>query len=316
VDRTVPLRFTESMSRLVPPTAAHARARAGAGMALAAIVCVQVGIAASVGLFDDVGPDGAAALRLAWAGVLLLVLVRPRASAFSRRGLVASAVLGVVTGALTLCFMAAVARLPLGTASALEFLGPLGVAIARGRGAVKVWPGTAAVGVLLLTEPWHGAADAGGIAFALAAAACWAAYILLTRAVGDEVAGIQGLAVSMPVAGVVALLVARPDPAVALAPGMVLAGIGLAVLLPVIPFALEMLALRRLTTTAFGTLMSLEPAVALIVGLIGLHQKPGLGPIVGILFVVVAGIGAQRGGARHSAARPLGDGADAALARA
>jgi len=302
------------MTRLAPPTAAAAGARAGAGMALSAIVCVQVGIAASVGLFDDVGPDGAAALRLAWAGVVLLVLVRPRPSAFSRRGLVTSAVLGVVTGALTLCFMAAVARLPLGTASALEFLGPLGVAIARARGAVKVWPAIAAVGVLLLTEPWHGAADAGGIAFALGAAACWAAYILLTQEVGDEVAGIQGLAVSMPVAGVVAVLVARPDPAVALAPGMVLAGIGLAVLLPVIPFALEMLALRRLTTTAFGTLMSLEPAVALIVGLVGLHQTPGLGPIVGILFVVVAGIGAQRGGGRRAAGRPLGDGA--ALARA
>jgi inner membrane transporter RhtA len=316
VDRTVCVRFTGGMTRLAPPTAAHAGARAGAGMALAAIDCVQVGIAASVGLFDDVGPEGAAALRLAWAGVLLLVLVRPRPSAFSSRGLVASVVLGVVTGALTLCFMAAVARLPLGTASALEFLGPLGVAIARGRGAVKVWPTTAAVGVLLLTEPWHGAADAGGIAFALAAAACWAAYILLTQKVGDEVAGIQGLAVSMPVAGVVALLIARPNPAVALAPGMVLAGIGLAVLLPVIPFALEMLALRRLTTTAFGTLMSLEPAVALIVGLVGLHQTPGLGPIVGILFVVVAGIGAQRRGARRSAVRPLGDGADAALARA
>ena len=304
------------MTRLALPTAAHAEPHAGAGMALAAIVCVQIGIALSVGLFDDVGPEGAAALRLAWAGVLLLVLVRPRPSAFSRRGLAASAVLGVVTGALTLCFMAAVARLPLGTASALEFLGPLGVAIARGRGAAKVWPATAAVGVLLLTEPWHGAADAGGIAFALAAAACWAAYILLTQKVGDEVAGIQGLAVSMPVAGVVALLVARPDPAVALAPHMVLAGIGLAVLLPMIPFALEMLALRRLTTTAFGTLMSVEPAVALIVGLVGLHQTPDAGPVVGVLFVVVAGVGAQRRGARRSAACPLGGDADAALARA
>jgi inner membrane transporter RhtA len=218
-------------------------------------------------------------------------------------------VLGVVTGAMTLCYMAAVARLPLGTASALEFLGPLGVAIARGRGAAKAWPAIAAVGVLLLTAPWHGAADAGGIAFALAAGAGWAAYILLTQKVGDEVVGIQGLAVSMPVAGVLALLVARPDPAVALAPQMVLAGIGLAVLLPVIPFALEMLALRRLTTTAFGTLMSLEPAVALIVGLVGLHQTPGFAPVVGVLFVVVASIGVQRrAGTRHSpgaAARPV-----------
>jgi inner membrane transporter RhtA len=316
VDRTVFVRFTGRMTRAALPSAPHARARAGAGMALAAIVCVQIGIAASVGLFDDVGPEGTAALRLAWAGVILLVLVRPRPSEFSRRGLVASAVLGVVTGALTLFFMAAVARLPLGTASAREFRGPLGVAVARGRGAVKVWPAIAAVGVMLLTEPWHGTADVVGVAFALAAAACWAAYILLTQAVGDEVAGIQGLAVSMPVAGLVALLVARPDPAVALTPHLLLAGIGLAVLLPVIPFALEMLALRRLTATAFGTLMSLEPAVALVVGLVGLHQTPGLGPVLGILFVVVAGIGAQRGGARRPAGHPVGDGAEAALARA
>jgi inner membrane transporter RhtA len=310
VDRTVCLRFTGRMTRPAPSTGA----RAGAGMAVAAIVCVQLGLAASVGLFDDVGPAGAAALRLAWAGLLLLVLVRPRPSAFSRRGLVASAVLGIVTAAMTLCFMEAVARLPLGTASALEFLGPLGVAVARGRGAAKVWPAIAAAGVLALTEPWHGAAAADGIAFALAAAVGWAAYIVLTQTVGDEVAGIQGLAVSMPIAGVVALLVAHPDPAVALAPALVLAGIALAVLLPMIPFALEMLALRRLTTTAFGTLMSLEPAVALIVGLVALHQTPALGAVVGIMFVVVAGVGAQRGGARRSAVGPLG--ADAALARA
>jgi inner membrane transporter RhtA len=283
-------------------------------MALASMVCVQIGVALSVGLFDDVGPEGAAALRLAWAGVLLLALVRPRPSAFSRRGFVTSAVLGVVTGAMTLCFMGAVARLPLGTASALEFLGPLGVAIATGRGTLKVWPAIAAVGVLLLTEPWQGAVDPAGIVFALAAAAFWAGYILLTRKVGDEVAGLQGLAVSMPVAGVVALLVARPDPGVALAPGMLLAGLGLAVLLPVIPFALELLALRRLTTTAFGTLMSLEPAVALTVGLVALHQTPAPGPLVGVVFVVVAGIGAQRRGARRRPVHPPR--ADAALAQA
>src|SRR5690349_10372138 len=239
--------------------------RSGAAFALVSMVCVQLGLAVSVGLIDRIGAEGTAWLRLVCAAVILLVLVRPRISGFSRSGLVAAVALGAVTAALTLLFMAAVARLPLGTASALEFLGPLGVAVARGRGAVKLWPAIAAVGVLLLTEPWQGAVDAGGIAFALGAATCWAAYILLTQHVGDEVAGIQGLAVSMPVAGVVAVLVARPDPAVVLAPHMLLAGIGLAVLLPVIPFSLEMLALRRLTTTAFGTLMSLEPAVALAV---------------------------------------------------
>jgi inner membrane transporter RhtA len=269
-------------------------------MAVAAMVSVQAGNAASVGLFGELGPAGAGAVRLAWAGVLLLALVRPRPRAFSRRGLRASALLGVVTGVQTLCFMGAVARLPLGTASALAFLGPLGVAVARGRGTARAWPALAAVGVALLTEPWHGAVAAGGIGFALAAAATWAAYIVLTQAVGDEVAGVQALAVSIPVAGTIALLVARPDPAAVLAPHMVLAGLGLALLLPVIPYALELLALRRLTATAFGTLMSLEPALGLVVGLVVLHQRPGAGPVTGIALVVVAGAGAQRGGARRS----------------
>ena len=108
-------------------------------------------------------------------------------------------------------FMAAVARLPLGTASALEFLGPLGVAVARSRGGrTLVWPLLAAVGVVLLTEPWHGGVDLVGVAFALGAAACWAAYILLTQRVGDEVAGLHGLAVSLPVAGLVATAGRRP----------------------------------------------------------------------------------------------------------
>src|SRR4051795_8906575 len=92
------------------PDGARTQARAGIGMALTAMLCVQLGIAASVGLFDDVGPEGAAALRLAWAGVLLLVVVRPRPGSFSRRGLRASMALGVVTAALTMCFMASVAR--------------------------------------------------------------------------------------------------------------------------------------------------------------------------------------------------------------
>src|SRR5919112_3600697 len=176
------------------------RARSGAALAVGAMLCVQLGLAASVGLFDRVGPEGAAWLRLAWAGVLLAVLVRPRPSQFSRSGLLACVALGVVTAGLTLFFMAAVARLPLGTASALEFLGPLGVAVVRGGRGKLQWPALAAVGVVLLTEPWHGGADPVGVAFALAAAACWAAYILLTQRVGDEVAGVQGLAVSMPVA--------------------------------------------------------------------------------------------------------------------
>jgi inner membrane transporter RhtA len=275
--------------------------RTGAGMALIAMLCVQLGIAASVGLFDEVGPEGAACLRLAFAGLILLAVVRPRPSAFSRSSLLAACALGVVTAAVTICFMAAVERIPLGTASALEFLGPLGVAILRGQGSTKTWPGLAAVGVLLLTEPWSGALDPAGVAFALAAAIAWALYIVLTQRVGDEVAGVQGLAISMPIAGLVATAVAGPSLAGELTPQILLAGLGLAILLPVIPFTLEMLALRRLTATAFGTLMSLEPALALLIGLVVLGQAPGLLPVAGIAFVVAAGIGAERTGARPPA---------------
>jgi inner membrane transporter RhtA len=272
--------------------------RTGAGMALVSMLCVQLGIAASVGLFDEVGSDGAACLRLAFAGLILLAIVRPRPAAFSRSSLAAAIALGAVTAAVTMCFMAAVDRIPMGTASALEFLGPLGVAILRGRGSTKVWPAVAAIGVVLLTEPWRGALDPAGVAFALAAAVAWAMYIVLTQRVGDEVAGLQGLAISMPVAGLVATAVAGPSLVGDLTLEVLLAGVGLAILLPVIPFALEMLALRRLTATAFGTLMSLEPALALLIGLIVLGQAPGLLPVAGIAFVVVAGIGAERTGAR------------------
>lgn len=281
-------------------------------MALVAMLCVQLGVAASVGLFDDVGADGAACLRLAFAGLIVLAVVRPRPRAFSRRSLGAAVALGVVTAAMTMFFMAAVDRIPLGTAVASEFLGPLGVAVLRGRDSTKVWPVIAAVGVLLLTEPWHGALDPAGVGFALAAAAAWALYIVLTQRVGDEVAGLQGLAISMPTAGLVATAIVGPSLVGDLTPELLLAGVGLAILLPVVPFTLELLALRRLTATAFGTLMSLEPAIALVIGLIVLGQTPGLAAVAGIAFVVVAGIGAERTGARpesegldHVAASPL-----------
>ncbi|GGQ60647.1 EamA family transporter [Couchioplanes azureus] len=277
-------------------------ARTGTAMALAAMLLVQLGLAASTGLLDRLGAAGTAWLRLAWAAVVLLVLVRPRPRAFSRDTLLACAALGVVTAGVTILFMAAVARLPLGTASALEFLGPLGVAVVRGRRGTALWPALAAVGVVLLTEPWQGGIDPAGAAFALGAAACWAAYIVLTQRVGDGVSGLRGLAVSMPVAALVATVVAGPSVLVGLTWQVALAGLALAVILPVAPFALELLALRRLTMSAFGTLMSIEPALALIIGLVVLGQRPGWGPLVGIAVVVAAGIGAERTGSRREPA--------------
>jgi inner membrane transporter RhtA len=265
------------------------------------MLCVQLGLAVSVGLIGQLGPLGVAWLRLVWAGALLLVFVRPRPRDFTRSGLLACVALGVVTAGVTLLFMNAVARLPLGTASALEFLGPLGVAVARGRGAKKRWPVLAAVGVVLLTEPWHGGVDPLGVVFALGAAACWAAYILLTQRVGDQVAGLRGLAVSMPVAAVVGTVIAGPSVFGEFDWRLLALGAALAVLLPVVPFSLELVALRKLTTAAFGTLMSLEPAFALVIGLIALHQVPGALAVTGIGFVVAAGIGAERTGSREPA---------------
>lgn len=279
-----------------------ATARNGAFMAIAAMCAVQLGAAIAVQLIDDIGAAGTAWLRLAWAGLLMLALVRPRRAAFTRSAFRTCVVLGVVTAGITLLFMMAVARIPLGTASALEFLGPLGVAVAKGSGRYRLlWPGLATVGVLLLTEPWAGSVDPVGVLYALGSAVCWGMYILLTQRVGDEVAGIAGLAVSMPIAGLVATAVAGPAVFGRLTPEILVIGAGLAILLPIIPFALELLALRRLTAAAFGTLMSLEPGFAMLMGLLVLHQVPAPLAVVGIVAVVGAGIGAARSGARGEA---------------
>jgi inner membrane transporter RhtA len=291
--RTVVVPFTGPMTR--------SPARTGASMAVASMLCVQLGLAASVGLIDDIGASGAAWLRLAWAGILLIVIVRPRMRDYSREALVAGTALGIVTAGVTILFMGAVARLPLGTASALEFLGPLTIAVVRSRGAGRAWALLAAVGVVCLTQPWSGDADPVGVALALGAAVCWAAYILLTQRVGDAVSGLGGLAVSMPVAGLVATLVAGPGVVGHLTPQLLVYGLGLAILLPVVPFALELLALRRLTTGAFGTLMALEPAFALVIGFLALSQVPDGLAVAGVVLVVAAGIGAERSGSRDEA---------------
>ena len=273
--------------------------RIGVSMATASMLLVQVGLAVSVGLIGLIGVEGAAWLRLTWAGVLLLIIVRPRPSAFTRTTFLTCLVLGVVTAAVTLFFMAAVARIPLGTASALEFLGPLGVAVAKGRGRNRyVWPGLAAAGVVLLTRPWADAVDHVGVLYALAAAVCWGSYILLTQRVGDGVDGVNGLAVSMGVAAVFSTLVVGSSVLPRITVEILLWGIGLAILLPVVPFTLELLALRRLTTASFGTLMSLEPAFAMGVGFVVLSQTPGAPGMLGICLVVIAGIGAARAGTR------------------
>lgn len=276
-------------------------ARAGAVMAVSAMVSVQLGMAVAVNLIEDIGSDGTAWLRLAWAGLLLLVVVRPRPSSFTRKTFGMCVVLGVVSAAVSLFFMASLDRLPLGTATALEFLGPLAVAAAHGTGRARVlWPGLAAIGAVLLSQPFGGGVDLKGVLLALAAGAAWAVYILLTQNVGDQVAGVTGLAVSMPVAGVVATFTVSPALFERMTLHVLLVGLGMAILLPVVPFVLELLALRRLTTAAFGTLMCLEPALAFVVGFTLLHQSLDGWAVAGIVVVVIAGVGAARSGGRQA----------------
>jgi inner membrane transporter RhtA len=278
-------------------------AGSGAAMAVGAMCCVQLGLALSAHLLGQIGPLGITGLRLAWAGVLLLIFVRPRPRDFTGSDLLACTALGVVTAGLMTLFMLAIARIPLGTASALEFLGPLTVSLLGPGGARRRWAVPAAAGVALLTRPWNGGIDPAGLGFALGAGACWGAYILLTQHVGDNVTGLSGLAVSLPVAGVIAVLAAGRAELARVTWPLLLIMLALALVHPVLPFSLELLALRRLTTTAFGTLMSLEPAIALLAGLLLLGQIPGIAPGFGVILVVIAGIGATRGGARASAPR-------------
>ncbi|WP_306207671.1 EamA family transporter [Actinoplanes sp. RD1] len=266
----------------------------GVPLALISMLFAQLGLALSAGLIDDLGPAGAAWVRLCWAGLIVLALVRPRLSRFTRAGLLSTVTLGVVTAGITMTFMGAVARLPLGTASALEFLGPLGVAVWRGGRTAKGWAVVAAGGVVLLTSPWRGEIDPVGVAFALAAGLCWAAYILLTQRVGDQVPGLAGIAVSLPVAALVATVVAGPAAAPRLTGPLILTALGVAVLLPIVPFLLEFVALRHLPTAAFGVLMALEPVYALVIGVLVLGQHPGWPAAAGVACVVAAGIGAAR----------------------
>lgn len=269
-------------------------------LAIAAMLAVQISNALSVGIIEQIGPAGTAWVRMCFGAVFLFLLVRPSLRAIRRKDVPALIALGSVTGFMTVFFLAAIERIPLGTAVAIEFLGPLTVAgfTSKNRNAL-VWPPLALVGVILLTEPWHGEIDVLGVIFALLAGVCWGSYNLLTQHVGDRFDGISGLALTIPVAAVATLPVGLPqvlggNPAW----WVILAAAGIALLTPVIAFGLEMLALKRMTHNAFGTLLSIEPAFGVLMGVLILSQAPTLWQLIGIAIVIAAGAGAQRGGRR------------------
>jgi inner membrane transporter RhtA len=241
-------------------------------------------------------------MRLAFAGLVLTVVTRPRLRGKSRRDLAAVALLGTASGGMALLFAAAIDRIPMGTAATIEFLGPLSVALALSRRLLDVvWAVLAGGGVVLLALIGEGAGgealDPVGLLFAFAAAACFCLYIVLTPRVGKVFDGFEGLAVSMAVGALVMLpfgigpamhgLTTEPSPVM-----LVAAACGLALLFPVIPYALEMVALRKMPRKVFSVLVSLEPGISACVGVVVLGQILGGAELVGIACVVAASMGA------------------------
>ena len=261
-------------------------------LAIAAIICLELGAALSVPLIGRLGPSGVVGLRLGWAALALLLFCRPERALLRGRTLASGMVLGVVTAAMTLCFFESVARIPMGTTAAIEFLGPLGVAVGGSRRPVDaLWVVLAAAGVALLTDVSFDAGTVAGYAFALGGAVGWGAYILLTRAVGAAFAGFQGLTLSVGIAALLTLPWGLVGAWPALDGRMLLATAGVALLYPLLPYALEMAALRRLDARSFGILMSLEPAVAALMGAVVLGQWLAPAQYAGMVCVIAASLG-------------------------
>ena len=272
------------------------------GMALASMFSVQLGSALSVHLIAAVGPAGTAWLRITAGALIFVAWSRPPLRSVRKRDVTPLLALGVMNGLATASFMAAIARIPLGTTVAIEFLGPMTVAAARGHGRKALaWPALALVGVVLLTQPWQGRMDLTGIGFAAFAGVGWGAYVVFTQSIGDRFDGVAGLSLTMPIAAVASAVVGVPQAVGHIDVNVLATALGLAVLFPVLPYALEMHALRHMTHNAFGTLMALEPAFGVFLGLIVLHQQPTVAEVAGVLLVVLAGAAAQRGGLRHPA---------------
>jgi inner membrane transporter RhtA len=266
------------------------------GLVLSGMTTIQFGAALATTMFDDLGPAGTSALRLGFAALVLVALWRPRVRGRSPAALRIAALFGLALGAMNLTFYEALGRLPLGVTVTIEFAGPLGVAVATSRRRLDLaWAAMAALGILLLANPFGHSVDGVGLAFALAAAACWGAYILIAQRAGRLYNGSDGLALASVVAALVPL-----GPGIAqaggdlLQPGLLAMGAGIALLSSVIPYSLETEALRRLPANVFGVLMSLEPALAALAGLILIGQSLSVRDLAAIALVVAASVGVSR----------------------
>lgn len=275
------------VSPAVPPT----------GLVLVAIASTQLGAALAKSLFDELGPSGTVLLRVLFAALMLAALWRPGLRRWSPAELKLAAVFGIALAGMNLSFYAAIDRIPLGIAVTIEFSGPLAVALLGSRRALDVlWTLLAAAGIVLLADPGGGAVDSVGVLLALVAGACWGAYILLSQRAGRAFPGGTGLAIAMSFGALLLLPVGVAGAgAELLQPGLLALGASVALLSSALPYSLELEALRRLPAQLFGVLMSLEPAVAALVGFAVLGEVLGAREVAAILLVVAASAGASSG---------------------
>jgi inner membrane transporter RhtA len=284
LERAVTAPTGRALSAIPPPA-----------LVLLGIITVQLGSALAKQLFVEVGSFGTVALRLFFAAAVLMLVWRPSLR-LPRETWTVVLSYGVILGLMNLCFYLSLSRIPLGIAVTVEFLGPLAVAIGGSRRWLDaLWAALATGGVVLLMEG-GGTVDMIGLLFALAAGVFWGLYILVGAALGRHTTEGNGLALGMAVAALVAVPVGVADSGAALLqPWVLVAGLGVALLSSVIPYTLDLEALRRIPARVFGILMSLEPAMAALIGLVVLREALHPSQWIAVLCVVVASAGATRG---------------------
>jgi inner membrane transporter RhtA len=266
-------------------------------LVLLSIVSTQLGSALAKSLFAELNPFAVVFLRVGFAAIVLMGLWRPKWRELAPTSYLALILFGLSLALMNLCFYLAIARIPIGITVALEFVGPLGVAVANSKRRLDLlWVGLAAVGILLLAPLDRSSMlDLTGVLFALAAGGLWAAYILLSAKVGQVLAGGTGLAWAMVVGTIVLLPVGLSAGGIThLTPHLLLFGFGVALLSSALPYSLELEALRWLPMRVFGVLLSLEPVAGAVMGFLVLRETLSLKAIVAIILVTIAAAGSAR----------------------